>query len=186
MIISMIAAMSEDRVISRGGKLPWHIPADLNRFREITMGHTLVMGRKTFEGIGHPLPGRKNIVLSTTLAKVEGCEVARSLAEAIESAGGDEELFICGGGELFREALPLTQRLYLTLVHGNFAGDVRFPEVPQCFTELHREELREINPPVTFLVYEKVARPECGADAEELKQKGVEALQRKLYFLARR
>jgi dihydrofolate reductase len=186
MIISMIAAMSEERVIGRQGKLPWSIPADLARFRSITMGHTVVMGRKTFEGIGHPLPGRRNIVLTTTRDRIEGCQVVRSLHEAIEAAGGDDELFICGGEKLFREALPLSQRIYLTVVHGTYSGDVYFPEIPASFSELQREELPEATPPVSFLVYEKVERIEPGADAEELRRKGIEALQRKLYFLARR
>jgi len=186
MIISMIAAMSEERVIGREGKLPWHVPADLARFRSITMGHTVVMGRRTFESLGHPLPGRRNIVLTRTRGEIEGCQVARSLHEAIEAAGGDDELFICGGEQLFREALPLSQRIYLTVVHGSFEGDVYFPEIPESFSELQREELPEATPPLSFLVFEKVERIEPGADAEELRRKGIEAMQRKLYFLARR
>jgi dihydrofolate reductase len=185
MIISIIAAMSDNRVIGREGKLPWHIPADLARFKSLTMGHAIVMGRKTYEGIGHPLPGRQNIVVSSKSGPIEGCQVVRSLQEAVEAVSGDEELFICGGAELYREAFPVSQRLYLTLVHGSYPGDVFFPEIPGAFVELHREELPETTPPLSYLVFEKVERFEPGGDAEELRRKGLEALQRKLYFLAR-
>jgi dihydrofolate reductase len=186
MIISMIAAMSEERVIGLNGKLAWHLPADLSRFKSITMGHTLLMGRRTFESIGRPLPGRRTIVLSNTAGEIEGCLVARSLTEAIAAADGEEEIFVCGGEELFREALPCCQRVYLTIVHGSFPGDVHFPELPGSFLELHREELPDTSPPLSFVVYEKVARIEPGSGVKELRQKGIEAVQRKLYFLARR
>ena len=149
------------------------------------MGHTVAMGRKTFEGIGHPLAGRKNIVVSRGVREIEGCQVVRSLHEAVEAVSGDEELFICGGAELYREALAISQRIYLTIVHGSYPGDVYFPEIPEGFVELHREELPEATPPLSFLVFEKVERIEPGADAEELRRKGLEALQRKLYFLAK-
>ena len=186
MIISIIAAMSDDRVIGREGKLPWNIPSDLARFRSLTMGHTVAMGRRTFTAIGHPLAGRKNIVVSRGGGQIEGCQVVRSLQEAVEAAPGDDELFICGGAELYREALPLSQRIYLTVVHGSYRGDVYFPEIPGDFLELHREELPDANPPLSFLVFEKVERrSEPGGDAEELRAKGLEALQRKLYFLAK-
>ena len=185
MIISIIAAMSDDRVIGRQGKLPWKIPADLARFRSLTMGHSVAMGRRTFEGIGHPLEGRRNIVVSREGGEMEGCRVVRSLHEAVESVAGDDELFICGGAEIYREALPISQRIYLTVVHGSYPGDVFFPEIPGDFLELHREERPDAVPPLSFLVFEKVERIDPGADAAELCHKGLEALQRKLYFLAR-
>jgi dihydrofolate reductase len=186
MIISLIAAMSEERVIGWEGKLPWHIPADLARFKSVTMGHPVVMGRKTFESIGKPLPGRRNIVLSRTVQQIEGCQVARSLPEAISAAGGDEEIFICGGAEIFRQALPFCQRIYLTIVHQNYRGDTYFPELPQSFVELQKESRQDSTPPITFLVYEKVEHIQPGADVQELRQKGLEAMQRQLYFLGRR
>ena len=185
MIISLIAAMSEDRVIGANGKLPWHAPADLARFRSITMGHAVVLGRKTFESIGHPLDGRRNIVLTRTIPKIEGCQVARSLPEALSAAEGDGEIFVCGGEEIFREALPLCQRIYLTIVHGSYEGDVHFPEMPGCFVELHREDFPDASPPTSFLLLEKVDRIEPGADAQELRRKGLEAVNRQLYFLGR-
>jgi len=185
MIISIIAAMSDDRVIGREGKLPWNSPADLARFRSLTMGHSVAMGRRTFQGIGHPLPGRKNIVVSRGGGEIEGCQVVRSLQEAVEAVSGDEELFVCGGAELYRDALPLSQRIYLTIVHGSYQGDVHFPEIPDDFLELYREDLPEAIPPLSFLVFENVERIEPDSDAEALRRKGLEALQRKLYFLAR-
>jgi dihydrofolate reductase len=186
MIISLIAAMSEERVIGRDGKLPWHIPADLARFKSLTMGHPVVMGRKTFESIGRPLPGRRNIILSKTLQQVKDCQIVRSLQEAISAAEGDEEIFICGGEEVFREALPLCQRIYLTIIHQSYQGDVHFPPIPQSFVELHKEARQDATPAISFLVYEKVERIQPGADVEELRQKGMEAMQRQLYFLGRR
>ena len=185
MIISIIAAMSDDRVIGRGGKLPWKIPADLARFRSLTMGHTVVMGRRTFEGIGHPLSGRDNIIVARGGGAFEGCRVVRSLREVVEAVSGDDELFICGGAELYREAFPISQRIYLTVVHGSYPGDVYFPEIPDTFLELHREDLPDATPPLSFLVFEKVDPIAPGGDAEELRRKGLEALQRKLYYLAR-
>jgi dihydrofolate reductase len=185
MIISIIAAMSDDRVIGRDGKLPWHIPADLARFRALTMGHTVAMGRRTFQGIGHPLAGRRNIVVSRAGGNFEGSQVVRSLREVVAAIPGDDELFICGGAELYREALPISQRIYLTVVHGSYRGDVFFPEIPPYFEEVHREELPDATPPLSFLVYEKSEHSAAGGDAEELRLKGLEALQRKLFFLAR-
>lgn len=185
MIISLIAAMSEERVIGRAGQLPWNIPADLTRFKNITMGHALVMGRKTFESIGHPLPGRRNIVLSRTLKNVEGCEVARSLQEAIEAAEGDEEIFICGGEQVFRDALPLCQRMYLTIIHASFAGDTRFPEIPAGFHESSREERADLTPPLSFVILEKTELVQPESSPQDLRKKGREAIQRQLYFLAR-
>jgi dihydrofolate reductase len=186
MIVSLIAAMSEDRVIGRQGKLPWNAPRDLARFKSLTMAHAVVMGRKTFESIGRPLLGRKTIVLSKSVDQIEGCIVAHSLQEAVSAAQGDEELFVCGGEALFHEALPISQRIYLTIVHGKYQGEVHFPEIPDAFMELQREELPEEDPPLTFLVFERVEPCEPGADAEVLRDKGREALRRKLYFLARR
>lgn len=181
MIISIIAAMAENRVIGRDGKLPWHLPDDLARFKAITMGHPVVMGRKTFESIGRPLPGRTTIVLSRTLTELEGCRLARSLEEAVALGRGAEELFVCGGEEVFREALPLAQRIYLTVVQGEYPGEVRFPELPPEFLRIHAEEA-DTSPPSRFLVFEKVAP---GADAAEFYRKGEQALARELYYLAR-
>ena len=131
MRISLIVAADEDGVIGRAGELPWRLSADLKRFKQLTLGHHLVMGRKTFESIGRVLPGRTSIVISRQpdLPLPEGCRLARNLdaALAIAEAAGDAEAFIIGGGEIFEQALPQAERIYLTAVHVQVAGDVRFP-----------------------------------------------------------
>ncbi len=127
-ILSCIVAASENFVIGRGGDLPWHLPRDLKRFRRLTMGHHIVMGRRTWESIGRPLPGRTSIVLSRREGSgIEGALVVRSLDAALEAAADDSEVFVIGGENVFAEALPRSNRLYLTLVHAEVDGDVYFP-----------------------------------------------------------
>lgn len=130
MIVSMIAAMAEDRVIGLNGQMPWHLPADLAHFKRSTMGSPVVMGRKTYDSIGRPLPGRLNIVITRNRSLViEGCEVCQSLDEALESLPDDlEEVFIIGGQQLYEQALPLANRLYLTHISLKVDGDTRFPD----------------------------------------------------------
>lgn len=155
MRITLIAAMAENRVIGNRGAIPWHLPDDLARFRAITLGHPVLMGRRTFESIGRPLPGRLNIVLSRREGYAPpGCLPARDLVGALELARGAAELFVCGGGELYREALPLADRILLTLVRGEFPGDVTFPEIPADFVETAREEGAG-EPAHLFLAYER-------------------------------
>lgn len=128
--LSLIVAMSANRVIGREGRLPWHLPADLKRFRQLTTGHAIIMGRKTFESIGRPLPDRKNIVITRDRTwQQPGVTVAHSLDAAVRLAGDDDEVFIIGGANIFREALPKADTLYLTLVHEKIEGDVHLPEV---------------------------------------------------------
>jgi len=154
MIISIIAAMTDDRVIGRGGAIPWEIPADRRRFRELTMGHTVIMGRKTFESIGSPLPGRINIVLSRDEAfRADGCSVARSLEVALLACAGAGEVFICGGEELYRQALPLAEMIFLTVVHQDCDGDAFFPPIPAEFAETERSECAVA--PCTFINYRR-------------------------------
>lgn len=153
--VSLIAAMAENRVIGREGRLPWHIPADLERFRDLTMGHTLIVGRRTWESIGRSLPGRRMIVLTrseTILA--QGCIIAHDLSGALSLAGDDTEIFVGGGEDVFRQALPLARRIFLTVVHGAFEGDTFFPEVPLDFRETERQEVPG-TPPCTFLTFER-------------------------------
>lgn len=155
MTVTIIAAMAVNRVIGKEGGLPWHLPDDLARFRAITLGHPVIMGRKTFESIGRPLPGRLTIILTRRQGYApEGVAVARSLDEALALAGSADEVFICGGGELYREALPLADRIHLTVVHRPFEGDTTFPEIPADFVETAREE-GEGEPPHTFLTLER-------------------------------
>jgi dihydrofolate reductase len=132
MIVSAIAAMSRTGVIGDGNKMPWHLPRDLRRFRDATMGKPLIMGRRTLESLRGPLPGRLNIALShSTAYRAEGFRIARSMEEALEIAkdrcGETGEVMIIGGGVVFRETFPLWDRLLLTVVDGEFQGDAYFP-----------------------------------------------------------
>lgn len=130
MRLSLIVAMSPSCVIGCRGQLPWHLSTDLRRFKQRTMGHAILMGRKTWDSIGHPLPGRTTIVMSRQANfEVLGARVAGSLEQAIGLAEEGDELFVVGGGEVFRQALPIADRLYVTRVHADVEGDVRFPPV---------------------------------------------------------
>lgn len=127
--ISIIAAMGKNRAIGNAGKIPWHLPADLAHFKNITMGHPVIMGRKTYESIGRPLPDRQNIIVTNQAGyRAGGCETASSLERAIEIAHGDE-VFVIGGAEIYRQSLPLANRIYLTVVDREFPADAYFPEL---------------------------------------------------------
>jgi len=141
MRISLIVAMAENRVIGRDNQLPWRIPADLKHFKALTMGKPIIMGRKTYESIGRPLPGRGNIVITgDTSYRAEGCQVVHTLEEALRSAGGAEEAMIIGGATLYRQTLKDADRLYLTLVKAQPEGDTWFPKIePQEWREIRRE-----------------------------------------------
>jgi dihydrofolate reductase len=126
MRVSLVVAVAQNGVIGRAGELPWRLSEDLRRFKRITMGHTLVMGRRTFESIGRPLPGRRSIVVSRRADfRPAGVEVAASLPAALQMAADDDEVFVIGGGEIFREAFPLVERVYRTRVQASVEGDVR-------------------------------------------------------------
>lgn len=126
--ISLIVAMSRNRVIGRANRLPWHLPADLKRFKELTMGHHIVMGRKTWESIGRLLPGRTTVIVSRDCRlKVAGAHVAGSLDEALTRCKDDSEVFVIGGAEIFALALPRATRLYLTIVDADVEGDTYMP-----------------------------------------------------------
>jgi dihydrofolate reductase len=162
MRISIIVAMDQNGGIGIENRLPWHLPADLRRFKALTMGHHLIMGRNTYESIGQPLPGRNTIVLShNPVYHPEGCLKALSLAQAFEIAktNGDHEVFICGGATVYREALEATDRIYLTRLHTKFQTDTSFPEWdPSNWEELSIEthEADETHPyPFSFIIYEK-------------------------------
>lgn len=131
MNLAVIVAMAENRVIGKNNRLPWHLSEDLQRFKRITMGHPILMGRKTFESIGKPLPGRLNIVVSRNAGfRPDGVTVAASMNEALAIAAKQStsgECFAIGGSSIFEAALPLATTLYLTLIHQPFEGDVYFP-----------------------------------------------------------
>ncbi len=127
-----IAAMAQNRVIGSGARIPWHLPAELKWFKRMTLGQVVVMGRKTFEAIGRPLPNRDTIVLSRTRRSLPGVRVVASLAE-LGLAGDDREVFICGGAQVYAQALPLCSDLYLTWVKRRAGGDVFFPPFEHLF-----------------------------------------------------
>jgi dihydrofolate reductase len=144
MIISVIAAMAENRVIGCDNAIPWDLPADRKRFRALTLGHPVIMGRKTFESLAGPLPGRKNIIITRQQDyQAQGCSVAHNLAAALALAGETDEVFICGGGEVYQEALPIADRIYLTIIHEEFDGDRHFPEIPGQFVEVERKTVSD-------------------------------------------
>ncbi|MGC9610695.1 MAG: dihydrofolate reductase [Minisyncoccia bacterium] len=144
-MISIIVAMADNRVIGNKGKLMWHLRSDLKRFASITRGHTIIMGRKTAEGLGMALPGRLNIAISRNKEFfIAGFLTADSLEKAFEIADGKSEIFIIGGAEIYSLALPRTQKIYLTKVDGTFLGDT-------CFPELNQQEWRELKPPERYL-----------------------------------
>jgi dihydrofolate reductase len=124
----MIVAMTKDRIIGKGGKLPWRLPDDMKHFKTTTMGHAIIMGRKTWEETGRPLPGRRNLVV--TSRAIEGVETFRTIEAAIEAARTtDAEPYVIGGGEIYKAALPFATKLVITWVKADAEGDTRFPEI---------------------------------------------------------
>ncbi len=161
MRLSVIAAMSANRVIGSNNDLPWRLPADLKRFKSLTMEHHLIMGRKTFESIGRPLPGRTTVVIThQTDYAPEGVLVALSVEQALQMAAGDDEVFVAGGAQIYQQVLPRADRLYLTSIHEDFEGDTNFPEFEESDWKLISEEgygPDEKNPyAYTFLIYERL------------------------------
>jgi len=140
-MISIIAALAENRVIGLNNTLPWRLPNDLKHFRRLTTGHAIILGRKNYESIGKPLPERTNIVITRNRDfRADGCLIAHSLDEALVLADNDPEIFIIGGAEIYRAALARTNRLYLTRVHAAIPGDTYFPEFDETeWREISRE-----------------------------------------------
>lgn len=141
MHVALIAALAENRVIGRDNQLPWRVPADLQHFKALTMGKPIIMGRKTWESIGRPLPGRDNIVVTRdTGYQAEGCKVVHSVAQALQVAAGAEEAMIIGGANLYEQTLDAADRLYLTQIRAEVEGDARFPDIDmQAWREVKRE-----------------------------------------------
>lgn len=129
MTLSIIAAMGSNRVIGDHNTLPWHLPADFQHFKKLTMGHSVIMGRKTYESIGKPLPKRRNIVITRQAGlEIRGCKVVGSLEDAIQLARNEAEVFVIGGAQIFEQALPFANRMHLTFIDNEFSGDTYFPE----------------------------------------------------------
>jgi len=167
MKLILIAAVANNNVIGNNNQLLWNLPADLKNFKKVTMGNSLIMGRKTFESIGKPLPGRKNIIITRNKDfSAEGCEVFSNLKDALCSVKNEPEVFVIGGGEIYRQTINLNtaRRLYITRVFANFEGDSYFPEInPEKWELIEREEFDadEKNPfPFAFLKYKKKTRPD--------------------------
>jgi dihydrofolate reductase len=156
--ISLIAAMARNRVIGRAGAIPWKVPGEQLFFKRTTLGHTVIMGRKTFESIGRPLPGRTNVVISRrTDLRPEGCFTAQSLPEALRLCPvGEAEAFIIGGAQLYTVALPIADRIYLTVVPVAVAGDVFFPEIPAAEFAVTLSEHVAGPQPYDILIYDRV------------------------------
>jgi dihydrofolate reductase len=162
-MLSLIVAMDRNRVIGLDNKLPWHLPADLKRFKELTTGHHVVMGRKTFESLGKPLPGRTNVVVTRQHDyKADGIKVVHSLDAAIWLTRGDPEPFIIGGGELYKEALKYVDKLYVTEVDTRVGqGDAHFPELDPGQWKLVEKTTHDVDAKnklkYTYLTYVKNA-----------------------------
>ena len=156
-MISIVVAMAKNRVIGNNGQLPWQLPTDLQRFKRLTMGHTLLMGRRTFESIGQPLPGRRTIVVSRNPGyRVAGCEVVTSIEAGVELAGAAEELFICGGSDIYQQTLALAERIYLTELDAEIAGDSSFPLWSDDDFELLHTELCRDNIDYSFSIWQQI------------------------------
>ena len=128
MRLSIVVAMGGNRLIGKDNHLPWHLPADLAFFKKLTTGNTILMGRKTFDSIGRPLPSRRNIIITrNTNIEITGCEVVNSIEEALSLSQGETEVMVIGGAKLYQQILPIADRLYITQVEGEFDGDTYFP-----------------------------------------------------------
>ncbi len=156
-MIRIIVAMSKNRVIGNNNQLIWKLSSDLKRFKELTTGNSVVMGRKTFESIGKPLPNRRNIIITRNNNYVaEGCDIVSSLEEALLLTNNN--CFIIGGGEIYKQSLDLADKIYLTLVHKEFEGDTQFPELDKKWAKISRKDFEadEKNEyKYSFIEYEK-------------------------------
>ncbi|MCC3357084.1 dihydrofolate reductase [Bacillus sp. REN16] len=161
-MISLLLAMDKNQLIGKDNDLPWRLPADLAYFKRVTMGHAIIMGRKTYDSIGRPLPGRENIIVTRdTSYKAEGCKVIHSIDEIVKlREETDQELFVIGGAEIFKMILPYSDRLYITEIEEEFEGDTYFPAFNKNEWKVISKEKGikdEKNPyDYTFIVYEKI------------------------------
>lgn len=158
----MIVAAAENNAIGKDNKLPWHLPDDLKHFKNTTKGHHIIMGRKTFESNGRPLPKRTNVIITRDKNfTAEGCIIAHSLEEALEIAENDQESFIIGGGTIYKKAMPFADRIYLTRVHTEIEGDTFFPEIDQKEWEVKSREYHQKdekhNYPFSIIVLERIS-----------------------------
>lgn len=159
-MVSVIVAVAENGVIGDKNTLLWHISEDLRNFKRVTSGHPVIMGRKTFDSLGRPLPNRTNVVITRQNLEIEGCKVVHSLEEALSLFSPEEELFVIGGAQIYAEALPVADRFYLTRVHHAYEGDTSFPkwnESEWTLMESERFERGEkYENPFTIEIYERI------------------------------
>jgi len=159
MMISMIAAMAKNRVIGKDNQMPWHLPADFSWFKRCTMGKPIIMGRKTFESIGRPLPGRQNIIISRQQLSIEGVDVVSSIEKALSvAANNHQEVMIIGGGSLYSSCLPMANKLYITQIDEEIEGDTYFPYIDDSWSETYREYYKKDNNnhySMDFIILEK-------------------------------
>jgi dihydrofolate reductase len=137
-------AIGENHAIGKNNQLLWHMPADLKHFKQTTSGHTVIMGRKTFDSVGKPLPNRRNIVITRQNITIEGCQVVKSIDEALELSKGEDEVFIVGGAEIYKLSMSKTDKIYLTIIHHSFDADAFFPEIN--YNEWKETERRDFQP----------------------------------------
>ncbi len=143
-MIALVAAVAENGVIGLAGELPWHLPKDLKFFKNLTVGHAVIMGRKTFDTVGHALPDRWNVIVTRDPQyRRADATVVHSIEEALRVTRGADRIFVVGGGEIYRVALPYATRMYLTVVHGEFDGDTSFPEFDPAEWTLAQDERHE-------------------------------------------
>lgn len=141
MNINIVVAIAANNAIGKNNELLWHLPNDLKHFKQMTTGHSVIMGRKTFDSVGRPLPKRRNIVVTRHQMSIEGCEIVHSLDEALKLCQGESEVDIIGGAEIYKQAMPIVNRIHLTIVHQAFEGDAYFPEIDmQEWKETSRED----------------------------------------------
>jgi dihydrofolate reductase len=156
-MINIIVATSINGVIGCNNKLIWDLPTDLKRFKEITTGHSVIMGRKTYESIGKPLKNRRNIIISRNKNyKVDGCEVVFSLKDAIKLTNNN--CFIIGGGEIYNQSIEIADKIYLTIIDKEFYGDVKFPKLNDDWIKIKSEDFLENKIKCSFLEYERKKR----------------------------
>jgi len=169
MIVSLVAAVADNGVIGREGGLPWRLPNDLRFFKLLTLGHAVIMGRRTWDEIGKPLPNRRNIVVTRSKDRdFPGAERAPYLGSALALVMAEDEVFVIGGGEIYRQALPMANRMYLTHVHAEVEGDTRFPEWDPAEWTVVSEERHEADErhayAFTIRRYERIEKGEGGSE----------------------
>jgi len=158
-MISLVVAISKNNVIGNNGVIPWKIKGEQIRFKELTTGKTIIMGRKSFQEIGRPLPNRKTIVISNTENIVfDNCMSVKSLIEALDLVKGEEEVFVAGGGQVYKEAFPYADKIYITIIDKIIEGNVYFPEINKYDFVKTYEERIEGEIPYTYYTYERIRK----------------------------